>query len=315
MISPRLLLLAFASVFFSASTVSGADDPAIWQKDYASAVKAAREEEKKLLIVFTGTDWIDICRKFHDEILVQPTFLAALSGRFILLKLEFPKDGVMPREEAAEKNFLREAYQVRGYPSIVLTEAGGRPFGLNGYQEIGPAEYASQIHTIDAAHEACLAAFEEAGSLEGVPRAERLRRAIPDLPGALMARYYRREMEGVLRNDPDDSLQLRDTFVKLLAEEDYGKTMHRLGREAKWAEMVEVTERYIVENELRGEELQRALFNQAVLHRRMEDSERERAVLEKIVSIQADSEVALAAKERLEKGGDQEDGASPPAPE
>ncbi len=311
----RLVLIAFASVLLPAFAASGADDPAVWHRDYPGAVEAARAEGKKLLIVFTGTDWIDICRKFHDEILVQPTFLAALSGRFILLKLEFPKDGVMPREEAAEKNFLREAYQVRGFPSVVLTEAGGRPFGLNGYQEVGPAEYASQIHAIDAAHEACLAAFEKAGSLEGVARAERLRRAIPDLPGTLRARYYRREMEGVLQNDPDDTLQLRESFGKLLSDADYGKKMHHLGRESKWAEMVEETERFIGENELRGEALQRALFNQAVLYRRMGDAERERAVLEKIVSIQADSEIASAAKARLEKGGDKEGGESPPAPE
>ncbi|NLT71354.1 MAG: thioredoxin family protein, partial [Verrucomicrobiaceae bacterium] len=293
MTGPRLLLIAFAFVLLPASAATGADDPAVWLGDYPSAAEAARAEDKKLLIVFTGTDWIDICQKFHDEILVHPTFLAALSGRFILLKLEFPKDGVMPREEAARKKFLREAYQVRGFPSVVLTEAGGRPFGLNGYQEIGPAEYASQIHEIDAAHEACLAAFEEAASHEGVARAERLRRAVPNLPGTLMARYYRPEMEGVLRNDPEDSLQLRDAFGSLLAEEDYGKTMHQLGREAKWAEMVEVTERYISDNELKGEALQRALFNQAVLQRRMGDAKGERAVLEKIVSIDPASEVAL----------------------
>src|SRR5690606_34242955 len=120
------------------------------------------------------------CQKFHDEILAQPAFIEALSGRFTLLKLDFPKDNVMPREEAAQKKFLREAYQVRGYPSIVLTETGGRPFGLNGYQSLGPVEYAAQIRTIDAAHEACLAAFAESESLEGVAKAKRLRRAIPD---------------------------------------------------------------------------------------------------------------------------------------
>lgn len=297
----RFVFAALVYVCLSGPATLLADDPAVWYRDYASAARAAQTEGKKLLIVYTGTDWIEICQKFHDEILTQPSFIGALSGRFVLLKLEYPEDDVIPREEAAEKIFLREAYMVRGYPSIVLTEAGGRPFGLNGYQALGPSEYAAQIRLADAAHEACLTASQQSEPLEGVAKAKRLRLAIPDLPGALMARYYRREMEAILRSDPDDSLGVKDTFVKLISEADYGKKMQQLRGEAKWGEMVEVTEKFIGENKLRGEALQRALFNQATLYRRMEDEKGERLALEKIVSIDAISESALAAKERLEQ--------------
>lgn len=299
---PRLLLAALAIVYFHSPVAGHAQEVSVWHRDFPSAVAEATEKGKKLLIVFTGTDWIEICQKFHDDILAQPVFMEAVSGRFTLLKLEFPKDNMMPREEAMQKNFLREAYRVRGYPTVVLAEADGRPFGLNGYQPLAPAEYAAQIRKIDAAHEASLAALAESESLEGVEKAKRLRRAIPDLPGALTARYYRREMEAILEHDPDDTLEVRASFSKLIAEADYGRKMQELGKASKWGEMVTATEAFIEENKLEGEALQRALFNQASLHRRMEESERERAVLQQIVSIDPDSEAGQAAKEQLEKG-------------
>lgn len=300
---PRLILAALAIVLLHSSG-GHAQELAVWHRDFPTAVAEAKAKGKKLLIVFTGTDWIEICQKFHDDILAQPAFMESVSGRFTLLKLEFPKDNMMPREEAAQKNFLREAYRVRGYPTVVLAEADGRPFGMNGYQPLPPAEYAAQIRKIDAAHEASLAALKEAGALEGLEKAKQLRRGIPDLPGALTARYYRREMEEIIANDPEDTLEVRDSFSKLISEADYGRKMQELGKESKWAEMVAATEVFIKENKLEGEALQRALFNQASLHRRMEDIDREKAVLQQIVTIDPESEAALAATEQLEKGAD-----------
>lgn len=298
----RPILAALAAVLLHSPGGVHAREIAVWHRDFPTAVTEAKAKGKKLLIVFTGTDWIEICQKFHDDILAQPAFMDAVSGRFTLLKLEFPEDNMMPREEAAQKNFLREAYRVRGYPTVVLAEADGRPFGMNGYQPLPPAEYAAQIRRIDAAHEATLAAMQEAATLEGVEKAKRLRRAIPDLPGNLTVRYFRSEMEAILTNDPDDTLEVRDSFLKLISEADYGRKMHELGKESKWAEMVTATEAFIEENKLEGEALQRALFNQASLHRRMEDSDREKAILQKIVTIDPESEAAQVARQQLEKG-------------
>lgn len=301
---PRSLFVALA-ISFSCSPGGGdAQEVVVWHRDFPSAVAEAKGEGKKLLIVFTATDWIEICQKFHDDILASQAFMAAVSGRFTLLKLEFPKDNMMPREEAAQKNFLREAYRVRGYPTVILTQADGRPFGMNGYQPLPPAEYAAQIRKIDAAHEASLTALHEAGILEGVEKAKRLRRAIPDLPGTLTARYYRSEMEAILANDPEDTLKVKESFLKLISEADYGRKMQELGNESKWVEMVAATYEFIEENKLEGEVLQRVLLNQASLFRRMADSEKERTVLERIVSINPESKAGVAASEQLKSGGD-----------
>jgi thioredoxin-related protein len=300
----RFLLIACGILAVSATEVRAIG---IWHRDYASAMNEARTENKKLLIVFTGTDWIEICGKFYDEILGDPAFIETVSAKFALLKLEYPKDNVLPREEAAQKAVLREAYRVRGFPTVVLTDAAGRPFGLNGYQPLAPKEYGEQILAINAVHEEGLAVAKKATELSGEEKAKGLSRAIPDLPGALVARFYRPEIEAVLAADPEDSLKLAGPFRKLLAEADYSKEIQKLARESKWTEMIAVTDRHIAAQKLDGDALQGALLNRAGFERRAGKEEAATATLRQIVAIDAKSAPGEEAARFLKSG-------EPPAP-
>jgi thioredoxin-related protein len=305
----RFLLVACGILAISATEARAIG---IWHRDYASAMNEARTENKKLLIVFTGTDWIEICAKFYDEILGDPAFIETVSEKFALLKLEYPKDNALPREEAAQKAVLREAYRVRGFPTVVLTDAAGRPFGLNGYQPLTPKEYGEQILGINAVHDESLEVAKKAVELSGVEKAKGLSRAIPDLPGALVARFYRPEIEAVLAADPEDSQKLAGPFRKLLAEAGYSKEIQQLARESKWTEMIAVTDRHIASQKLEGEPLQGALLNRAGFERRAGKSEAVTATLRQIVAIDAKSPPGEEAV-RLLKSGEAPDPAAEPA--
>jgi thioredoxin-related protein len=295
----RVLLIACGILAVSATEARAIG---IWHRDYASAMNEARTENKKLLIVFTGTDWIEICAKFYDEILGDPSFIETVSAKFALLKLEYPKDNVLPREEAAQKAVLREAYRVRGFPTVVLTDAAGRPFGLNGYQPLAPKEYGEQILAINAVHEEGLEVAKKATELSGEEKAKGLSRAIPDLPGALVARFYRPEIEAVLAADPEDSLKLGGPFRKLLAEADYSKEIQKLARESKWTEMIAATDRHIASQKLDGEALQGALLNRAGFERRSGKEEAATVTLRQIVAIDAKSAPGEEAVRLLKSG-------------
>lgn len=295
---PALIVVNVVLVPCPAVTAEGVP---VWHRDYASAVSEAKTGGKNLLIVFTGTEWIEICRKFHDEILSQPAFMNAVSRRFSLLKLEYPKDNTLPREEAAEKALLRDAYRVKGFPTVVMTDAEGRPFGLNGYQPVTVEAYAAQLMSTDAAHQQSLTALEEAESLEGVEKSKRLIRGIPDLPGNLAARYYRREMEMIMAGDPGDTLKVAGSYSRLIADVEYSRLMQELSREAKWGEMVALTDRYILENKLEGVILQKALLNKAGVQRRQENPTGVVATLERIIGIDAKSEVGVLAQAQLDE--------------
>lgn len=295
----RFLLIACGILAVSATEARAIG---IWHRDYASAMNEARTENKKLLIVFTGTDWIEICGKFYDDILGDPAFIETVSAKFALLKLEYPKDNVLPREEAAQKAVLREAYRVRGFPTVVLSDAAGRPFGLNGYQPLAPKEYGEQILGINAVHEEALEVAKKAAELSGVEKAKGLSRAIPDLPGALVVRFYRPEIEAVLAADPEDTLKLAGPFRKLLAEADFSREIQQLARESKWTEMIAVTDRHIASQKLEGESLQGALLNRAGFERRAGKTEEATATLRQIVAIDAKSAPGEEAVRLLKSG-------------
>jgi len=263
----------------------------------------ARTENKKLLIVFTGTDWIEICDKFYNEILGDPLFIETVAEEFALLKLEYPKDNVLPREEAAQKAVLRDAYRVRGFPTVVLTDTAGRPFGLNGYQPLKPGEYGEQLLAINAVHEEGMELAKKAMGLTGAEKAKGLSRAIPDLPGALVARFFRPEIEAVLEADSEDTLKLAGPFRKLLAEADYGKEIQRLARESKWSEMITATDRLIASQRLEGEALQGALLNRAGFERRGGNSEAFRSTLSQVIAINANSAPGEEASRLLKSDG------------
>lgn len=272
----------------------------IWHRDYASGMAQAKAEGKELLLVFTGTDWIGICGKFYDEILGDPAFIEEVSAKFALVKLEYPKDNLLPRGEMAEKTLLREAYRVRGFPTVVLTDAAGRPFGINGYQPVTAKEYAGQILGIEAAREQGIALAERAAALSGIERARELAKSLPDLPDPLLARFFGTELREILGLDAGDELKARERFQRILAEEAYEREIQKLARESKWGEIVALTDRHIAERKLEGAALQGALLNRAGFERRAGRPADAEATLRRVVAIDPRSGIGEEAARLLE---------------
>ncbi len=286
----------------------------LWHRDYPEARAEAKAQGKLLLIVFTATDWVEICQKFYDDILGQPEFIEAVSGTFALVKLEYPKDSQLPREEALRKALLRDAYRVRGFPTVVLTDAEGRPFGMNGYQPVPAEDYAKQLLEIAQLHQDNLNAAAEAERLEGEAKAKALRLAIPDVPEALMARFYRKEMEAVLAADPQDRLQLATPFRQLIAEAEFEREIQVLAREQKWEEAIARTDRHIEELKIEGGALQAALIYRAGLERRAGKNEAAEATLRRVVVLDPESAPGQEAAKLLEAHQNGEAKAKSPRP-
>ena len=292
--------------------IAGAGPVGVWHRDYASGLAEAKAEGKDLLVVFTGTDWIEICGKFHDEILGDPGFIESVSAKFALVKLEYPKDNRLPRGELAEKTVLREAYRVRGFPTVLLTDVTGRPFGLNGYQPVGADDYAAQILGIDAARDRGVAMAEKAAALSGTERARELVKSLPDVPDPLLARFYANELRAIMNLDADDELKVRGRFEEILAEEAYEREMQRLARRSDWDGMIVLTDRHIGNRKLRGEALQTALLNRAGIERRAGKLTEAEATLREIVAVDPASETGKEAQRLLESSkGAGTDGTAP----
>ncbi|MDA1265186.1 MAG: thioredoxin family protein [Planctomycetota bacterium] len=172
----KLPLLALSLAALTQLAVAGER----WVEDYDAAVKIAREQNKNLLVDFTGSDWCGWCIRLHEEVFDHEAFDVGVMDNFVLVSLDFPRQ---PGNKAKVPNPARNAelaqlHGVGGYPTVLLMTPDGDVFGRTGYQPGGPAAYVAHLDQMIAANlpelkaiKAAVAKFEAA---EGKERAKLL---------------------------------------------------------------------------------------------------------------------------------------------
>ena len=96
-----------------------------WSTDLDKAIKQAKEENKSVLVEFTGSDWCPPCIAMRKNVFSKKEFVDAASKKFVLVELDFPKGD----KELAKKNQpLAEKYKIEGYPTVILLDSDGKEF-------------------------------------------------------------------------------------------------------------------------------------------------------------------------------------------
>ncbi len=139
--STKKILFAFAALLLSVSLCraaenlaaipsSGSTTPKGWYDDYDTALKAAQTAQKKLFVLFTGSDWCGWCKKLKADVLDGKEFKDYASGKLILLYVDSPSPKVQMSEELRNSNRkLAEKFGARGFPTSVLLDAQGKEIG------------------------------------------------------------------------------------------------------------------------------------------------------------------------------------------
>ncbi len=96
--------------------------------DMAAAQKQAAEQKKGILIEFTGSDWCGPCKMMKAQVLSKQEFMDEATKNFILLELDYPR-AAQPKEIKDANAALLAKYGVRGFPSVIFTDAEGNPYG------------------------------------------------------------------------------------------------------------------------------------------------------------------------------------------
>ena len=178
-----------------------------WTSDFEAAKKQAAESKKDLLLNFTGSDWCGWCIKLVDEVFKHDAFKDGVKDTFVLVELDFPKDKTKVSDEVREQNQkLNEKYGVQGYPTILLTDAEGRPYAATGYQAGGPEKYVEHLNELRAKRTVRDEAFAAADKAEGVEKAKALVAALDamQLEEAMVANFYGDVIARIKEADPDD---------------------------------------------------------------------------------------------------------------
>jgi len=105
-----------------------------WRYDLSGALKAAKKEQKPIMIDFY-TDWCGWCKKL-DRDTYSDSRVQKLAGQFICVKV----DGDRNADSIGK-------YNIRGYPTILFLDSNGNIVQqIPGY--VGPADFSKTMNAI-----------------------------------------------------------------------------------------------------------------------------------------------------------------------
>lgn len=121
-----------------------------WQTDFDAAKSEAHEQQKKLIMVFQGSDWCAPCMKLEQEIWSSKAFQTYASQHYVMVKVDFPrkKANALSPEQQKRNSLLAETYNKNGYfPLVVILDPEGKVIGETGYKHLAPDDYISHLNS------------------------------------------------------------------------------------------------------------------------------------------------------------------------
>ncbi len=212
------IFATFCFAFLAVSVAATAQEAQGFTDDIDAGIKSARDSQRDLFLLFTGSDWCPPCRKLEAEILEQVEFLQAANKDFVLVKIDFPRNPPLPEAQAARNEEWSRKYGISQFPTIAVVDRDLRPIGFLGYAEGGPQPFLNSLNELrnkrirrdDALAKAARAASDE-------ERARFLDAALSELDLDIVNLYYTAERDQIGEIDADNRLKFRE---KYFAEQD-----------------------------------------------------------------------------------------------
>ncbi|MDA9262279.1 thioredoxin family protein [bacterium] len=125
---------------FSAFTINAQN----WLTDIGVAEKIAIKENKKIVMVFQGSDWCAPCIKLDKYIWSTEEFKSYSNDNFVMVKVDFPrrKKNKLDKKQEEYNGNLAEKYNPQGiFPMVVVIDSNKKVLGRTGYKKMTPSEY------------------------------------------------------------------------------------------------------------------------------------------------------------------------------
>lgn len=256
----------------------------IWHTDFAAAKQKAAQENKDLLVHFTGSDWCGWCMKLNKEVFHDKALAKAINKDFILVQIDFPRRKELLPELSQQNVILKKKYNITGYPTVMLCDALGRPYAKTGYRKGGAAPYIAHINKLQERKKTRDTALALAENLEGPEKARTLEKALSIVPSAALS-FYEKEIAAIAAADPDDvsgfytRYQIQKTTIAL------GHIVKPLFKDRDYAKIIVEVDNYIRQHQLKNESLQTALLFKLSSHYLSKDYEAALKIANQIITI------------------------------
>lgn len=123
--------------------------PSDWQNDFAQAKQLAKEQDKLILLNFSGSDWCAPCIRMKKDVFDQTEFKTFSDAQLILVRADFPrhKKNQLDPKQTEHNEKLAEQYNPKGkFPLTLLLTAEGKVLReWDGYQGMSVSEFINQV--------------------------------------------------------------------------------------------------------------------------------------------------------------------------
>jgi thioredoxin-related protein len=103
--------------------------PNEWLTNFDAAKEKAREDNKLILLNFSGSDWCAPCIKMKKEVFESETFFSKSDKQLVLVRADFPrsKKNQLSPDQTKHNEALAEKYNPDGkFPFTLLLDANGK---------------------------------------------------------------------------------------------------------------------------------------------------------------------------------------------
>lgn len=121
-----------------------------WQPDWETSLEIAQRDNKKILLVFSGSDWCIPCIRLENEVWNSSDFQDYSSNHLVMYRADFPKRKKNQLPPALQKinEQLANDYNPKGYfPWVVVFDSEQNLKGTFAYDKKPVSAYIEQIQS------------------------------------------------------------------------------------------------------------------------------------------------------------------------
>ncbi len=119
----RRILPLFAALLLGASAVRASEG---WLTRMDEALAAAKQQDRLILVNFTGSDWCPPCMKLKGEVLSAPAFQQHAQESLVLLEVDFPRRRELSPEQRNHNQELAARFGIEAFPTLLLLDSDGK---------------------------------------------------------------------------------------------------------------------------------------------------------------------------------------------
>jgi thioredoxin-related protein len=116
-----------------------------WFTDAQAAQAKAKDENKLVLLDFTGSDWCIWCQRLKRNVFDDPEFAKYAQSKLVLVEVDFPQHKTLPEAQQQANARLKKTHRINSYPTIILLDPDGNRIGRMGYVFGGASSFIAKL--------------------------------------------------------------------------------------------------------------------------------------------------------------------------